>query len=86
MVYSLNTLVDVQAGLDTTIHRETSTHCYLYAHGEQLVFQAKVCRYLDRCVDSDYQNDAMVDPHKDPIWILCQQLISDDGCASDPLT
>ena len=65
---------------------ETSTHCYLHPHGEQLILQAEVCRYLDRCVDARYQNDALVDPHRDPIWILCQWLIFDDGCASDPLT
>ena len=86
MVHSLNTLVDVQAGLDTAIHRETSTHCYLYPHGEQPVLQAEVCRYLDRCVDAHYQNDVLVDLHRDSIWILCQWLITDDGCVSDPLT
>ena len=73
-------------GLDTAIHRKTITHCYLHPHGEQLILQAKVCRYLDRCVDAHYQKDALVDSYRDPIWILCQWLIFDDGCMSDPLT
>ena len=73
-------------GLDTTICHETSTHCYLHPYGEQLVLQAGICKYLDRCVDALYWNDALVDRHRDPTWILCQLLISDDGCVSDPLT
>ena len=43
-------------------------------------------RYFNRYMDARYQNDALVDPHRDPIRILCQWLIFNDGCASDPLT
>ena len=50
------------------------------------ISQAKVQGYLDWCVDARYGNETLDDPHKDPIWILYQWLIFDDGCMSDPLT
>ena len=35
---------------------------YLHPCDEQLISQAEVWRYLDRCVDARYCNDALDDP------------------------